>query len=133
MSSQRSIRRYSLAVQQQVVQEIESGKYSIRQAQQLYDIGGSQTIARWLRRHGKQHLLSTIIHIQMQDERPKIQQLEARVRELEGALANAHLEKICLQGLVEVLEEEDGERVKKKIAQRPSNERDRLRRLLGRS
>lgn len=44
MSDQRTIIRYSAAFKQQVVVEIESGKFSIAKTRKIYDIGGGSTI-----------------------------------------------------------------------------------------
>ena len=50
-------KRYSQAFKQQVVSEIESGIYTISQAQHLYRIGSNSTIRNWLRACFKSHLI----------------------------------------------------------------------------
>ena len=123
-------RRYSTAFQLKVVREIEQGKYTASQARRLYDIGGKSTIAKWLQRHGRSHLLSEVVQVRMKSETSKIKQLEQRIRELEKVLADAQLEKFALQGLVQVMDENSGGALKKKVEQMPSTERERLLRLL---
>src|SRR5688572_18892614 len=105
MSSEKTIRRYSSAFKRKVVEEIEQGQVSLSRARQLYDIGGGSTIQKWLRLYGKQHLLHTVVHIQMQDEPTRIQKLEQRIKELERALVDTQVEKICAQGYLQVLAE----------------------------
>lgn len=123
-------KRYSTAFQLKVVREIEEGKYTCRHARDLYDIGGKSTIAKWLQRHGKQHLLTEVVQVRMKTEQDKVKQLQDRIRELERALADSQIEKVYLQGLVQVMDEATGETLKKKAADLPLSERERLLRLL---
>ena len=54
---QRIVRRNSACFKQQVVAELENGRFdSIEAARRHYEIGGSMTIQKWLRRLGKNHL-----------------------------------------------------------------------------
>lgn len=114
MKKQIIFSRYSLAFKQKVVKEIESGKLGIEEARKLYDIKGGSTIQSWLRGLGKAHLLNKVIHIQMKDEKDKIKDLEKQKKELESALAQAHLKIIVLESTVKVLEEKTEEGIKKR-------------------
>jgi transposase-like protein len=114
------IKRYSLAFKQKVVSEIESGQLSIGDARCLYDITGNETIQKWIRRFGKDHLLNKVVRIEMRDEKDRIRELEKRIRELESALANEHLRNIVLESLVEVAKEDYGIDLKKKHGREPS-------------
>ena len=98
----RKIFRYSIAFQQKVVDEIERGEINICRAQNIYDIKGGSTIQGWIRKLGKNHLLSKVIRVEMKDEKDKIKQLEQKVKKLESALAMEHLKSISLEALVEV-------------------------------
>jgi transposase len=121
MKEARIIRRYSQAFRQKVVSEIENGKLTISEAMRLYDIGGAETIPRWIRKLGKTQLLNKVIHIQMKDEPDKIKQLEKQKRELESALAQAQLKIITLESTVKVLEEKSGIKLKKKTGMKSSS------------
>lgn len=114
MRTGRKIYRYSIAFKQKVVSEIENGKLTITGAQKVYDIRGGETIQKWMKKFGKTHLLNKVIHIQMKDELDKLKALEKQKRELESALAQAHLKIITLESTVRVLEEKTEERLKKK-------------------
>ncbi len=105
MKDKRAKVSYSEAFKQKVVNEIENGILTKSEARRLYNIGGSTTIQRWLRQLGKSHLINKVIHIQMKDEIDKLKELEKQKRELESALANAHLKIIALEETVKVLEE----------------------------
>lgn len=114
MYKQRIFHRYSQAFKQKVVSEIESGKFTISQAQKVYDILGADTIQKWLQKFGKTHLLNKVIHIKMKDEKDKIKELERQKRELESALAQAQLKIITLESTIQVLEEKTDTKLKKR-------------------
>lgn len=116
MKEQRIFRRYSTAFKQKVVNEIENGKLTISEAKLVYDIRGDGTIQIWMRKFGKTHLLNKVIHIEMKDEPNKIKELEKQKKQLESALAQAHLKIITLESTVKVLEEKRGVKLKKKTA-----------------
>ena len=104
-TEQKIVYRYSTAFKQKVVGEIESGGLTISEAQRLYGINGATTIQAWIKKLGKSHLLNKIVRIEMKDEKDRIKELEKKVRDLESALANAHVKNIALESLIEVAEE----------------------------
>jgi transposase-like protein len=115
---QRVINRYSSAFKLKVVNEIESGKLSINQAMEIYDIAGGATISRWIRNLGKSHLLSKIVRIEMKDETDKVKELKERVRQLEKLLANKELDNLMNEAFLELLAEDnevDLDEFKKKV------------------
>src|SRR5512136_3256971 len=101
--------RYSEAFKLQVVRELEQGRFgSVEAAQRAYGVKGSSTVARWIRRFGKDHLLGKVVRVMKADEQAEIQALRKRVRELEGALADAHLDLKLADAYVELACEEAG-------------------------
>ena len=117
----RIIKRYSIAFQQKVVSEIESGELSIGDARRLYDITGNETIQKWIRKFGKNHLLNKVVRIEMKDEKDRIKELEKKIRQLESALSNEHIKNIVLESLVDIAREKYGIDLKKKNGQKQSN------------
>ena len=113
MSDQKTIIRYSTAFKQKVVSEIESGKLTIAKAKKIYDIKGDHTIQYWIKKLGKNHLLSKVVRIEMKDEKDKIKELERQKQQLESALAQAHLKIICLESVIECVDEHYSIDVKK--------------------
>ncbi len=113
MREQGSIIRYSRAFKQKVVNEIEEGKYSIAQARNIYDIGGGDTIHKWIKRMGKNHLISKIVRVEMRGETDKLKELNKKIKVLESALANERIKTIALESLMEVAEERYGVDFKK--------------------
>jgi len=104
MSGEKIVKRYSLAFKQKVVSDIESGKLSVYQAQKLYDIASNATIPSWIKKLGKNHLLAKVIRIEMPNELSKLKALERQKRELESALAQAHLRVLSLESLIGCVE-----------------------------
>jgi transposase len=112
------IKHYSSAFKLKVVNEIESGKLSINQAKEIYDIGGNTTISRWIKNLGRNHLLSKIVRIEMKDENDKLKELKERVRQLEKLLANKELDGLMNEAFLDLLAEDQGvdlEEFKKKV------------------
>jgi len=113
MSGPKLIIRYSTAFKQKVVSEIESGKITIAKANKIYDIKGSHTVQNWIKKFGKNHLLSKVMRVEMKNEHDRIKELEKQNQLLESALAQAHLKIICLESSVECVEEHYNIDVKK--------------------
>ena len=85
--------RYSEAFKLQVVRDFEQGKFeSATAAGQAYGVNGRGTVARWVQRFGKDHLLGKMVWVMKADEETELRALRKRVRELEKALAYAHLD-----------------------------------------
>lgn len=116
---QKITKRYSIAFKQKVIKEIESGKITNSEARRLYDIKGMGTIKTWMKKLGKLHLLNKVVRIELKDEVSKLNQLEKEKKELESALANAHLKLITYESLIEVAEEELGVDLKKNLKSVP--------------
>ena len=114
-ANQGTIKQYSTAFKRKVINEIESGKLSKEGARKLYGIGGGTTIQNWIKQFGKLHLLNKIVRIELKDEVSKLKQLEKEKKELESALAQAHLKLVVYESIIEVAEEELGKDLKKNL------------------
>jgi len=124
----KNVIRYSEAFKRQVVKEIEEGKFrTFKEAREKYGIKGCATIAHWLKKYGKEHLLPRKVRIEMPDEQNTIKQLKKRIKQLEKALADAQVGEVINQAYFEVLCEQVGitdiEGYKKKLA-KSSREKD---------
>lgn len=85
--------RYSEAFKLQVVRDLEQGRFAnVGAAGRAYGVTGAETVATWVRRYGKNHLLSKAIRVMKVDEQAEVKALRKRVRELERALADAHID-----------------------------------------
>ena len=117
--------RYSEAFKLQVVREVESGRHrNCSEASAVYGIRGAGTVARWVRRYGKSHLLRKVVRVETADERREIERLRAQVKEFQAALSEAHLElrleRSYLKLACRAAGEQDVEAFKKKHAGTPS-------------
>jgi transposase-like protein len=89
--------RYSEAFKRQVVNELESGKHnSIECARRAYGITGNGTVPRWVRKYGREDLLPKIVRIETLKERDELKEARKRIRDLEAAVADAHIDH-CLE------------------------------------
>lgn len=89
----RDVRQYSEAFKLQVLRELEEGKFSsARAAARAYDIRGGWTIHQWIRGYGKTHLLNKVVRVETPKEVDEMKEMRKRVRALEEALSDAHLE-----------------------------------------
>ena len=120
--------RYSEAFKQQVVSELEDGRYgSPYEASQAYGIRGAPTVARWVREYGKSHLLRKVVRVEKQGEPGEIKRLKERVRQLETSLADAHMDWALEKSFFEILCERtdtDVESFKKKHGGKWSTRRE---------
>ena len=108
--------RYSEALKQKVVEEVSKGKISIAQARRNYDIRGHMTIQRWMRDYDKLlNIRKEVVFITKKNESMKVKQLKKEKQELESALAQAQLKIISLESTLEVISEEYGDDLKKKL------------------
>jgi transposase-like protein len=88
-----SIVRYSEAFKQQLLRELEEGKFaSVQAAARAYGIRGRATLQHWMRRYGRTHLLRKVVRVETPKEVNEAKELRKRVRELEKALADAHID-----------------------------------------
>jgi len=114
LNRNRTLVKYSLAFKQKVVREIEEEKVSKSEACKLYNIKGGSTIQQWIKKMGKNHLLNKIVRIELTDEINMLKQREKEKRELESALAQAHLKIMSLEKMIEIAGRDYGEDLKKK-------------------
>lgn len=93
----RNVIRYSEAFKRQVVDEVARGKYSSPyKAQQAYAIRGTTTVYKWIRKYGREDLLPKRIRIETMEEIDHLKEARKRIKELEAALADAHIDH-CLE------------------------------------
>ena len=94
------IRRYSISFKQQVIKELELGA-SKGSIQKKYGIKGGETINKWLRKFGRQHLINQVIRIETMEEKDKIKYLEAELKKAKLALADSLLAQRSLEVVIE--------------------------------
>jgi len=119
--------RYSQAFKQQVVLELEQGQHgSIESARRKYGIGGSTTVLTWVRQYGREDLLPKRVRIETLKERDELAEARKRIRNLEAAVADAHMDYCLEKGFLQAALDRLGEDVdgfKKKHAMTLSDTR----------
>ena len=105
----RQVVRYSEAFKMQVIKELESGEVpTIAVARERYGIRGGGTIQRWMRKYGKNHLISKVVEVKTPKDLDQIKALKQRVKELEKALAQTQVRAVLNESFYEVVCEEHG-------------------------
>jgi activator of 2-hydroxyglutaryl-CoA dehydratase len=96
--------RYSEAFKQQVISELEAGKFrGPFAAGRAYGIrGGCTTIKGWLRKYGRDDLMPRRTTITTMAEQDETKALKKRVRELEKALADTHMKELLGEAYLEI-------------------------------
>ncbi len=103
----RSQKDYSLAFKLMVVDEVEKGYQSYRQAQDKYGIQGHASVLRWLRKYGRLNW-NGVNHMKYSDTpQKKIKDLEKKVKKLE-------LEKEVLNKAIDIADEKFSTNIRKK-------------------
>jgi transposase-like protein len=119
----RSQRDYTLAFKLSVVDQVEKGEMTYKQAQYRYGIQGRSTVLVWLRKHGRMdwHNLSPATR---RDAQMNEQQLpltpDQRIKELEVQLKEANEKARLFEAMLDVIKNEYGISIPKKPSGRSS-------------
>ena len=116
--AKRSQRDYTLTFKLSVVDQVEKGELSYKEAQRRYGIQGRSTVLVWLRKHGRQDW-SHGASIRTQRTRPMDEPTlpltpEQRIKELEEQLALANQKARFFEDVVDVLKNDYGVSIVKK-------------------
>lgn len=116
--TKRTQQDYSLAFKLSIVDQVEKGEMTYKQAQDRYGIQGCSTVLVWLRKHGRpdwSYGTPKILQQRPVMEKLKTEQTpEQRIKELEQQLTESKQKADFFEALVNVLENDYGVRVVKK-------------------
>jgi transposase len=111
----RTQRDYTLAFKLAVVEQVEKGELSYKQAQQRYGIQGRSTVLAWLRKHGRQGWGSAASCAAMpRDKTPLPLTPEQQIKTLQVQLQQANEKAQLFEAVLDVLKKDYGVRVVKK-------------------
>jgi transposase-like protein len=111
----RTQRDYPLAFKLAVVQQVEKGEMTYRQAQDRYAIQGRSTVLKWLRKFGQLDWRSPSPARKCGANMPKIPLTpEQRIKELEQQLAESEVKAPFFEAVVKVMNTEFGATLTKK-------------------
>jgi len=109
---------YTLAFKLSVVEQIEKGELTYKEAQRRYGIQGRSTVLVWLRKHGHQRWDAVASSARMRNslniDGSKPPTPEQRIKELEVQLKDAQEKAQLFEAVLNVLKKDYGVRVVKK-------------------
>lgn len=116
--TKRTQRDYTLAFKLSVVDQVEKGEVTYKEAQQRYGIQGRSTVLVWLRKHGGQRWDAVASSARMSQPlhpgAPKPPTPEQRIKALEVQLKDAQDKAQLFEAVLDVLKKDYGVRVVKK-------------------
>ncbi len=111
--SRRTQRDYTMGFKLQVVDAVEKGDMTYKQAQKIYGIQGRSTVLTWLRKHGKLDWTQPV-RLAM-PKTPKAKETPAqKIKRLERELEDERLRNLLLNEVVDILDSEHGMSLRKK-------------------
>lgn len=117
----RTQRDYTMAFKLSIVEQVEKGELTYKQAQAKYGIQGRTTVLKWLRKHGRQGWGRAASSAAMPiDKAPTPLTPEQKIKALEVQLAQAQERAKFFEAVVDVLKKDYGVRVVKKRAGKSS-------------
>ena len=126
LKNSQTVRRYSQAFRRKVLLELTEGKYTKNEVIRLYGMNPA-TLYDWIRKMKRLDLLNHRVRIEMADEKDKIKELQARIKELEGALVQTQLEHLKSEAYLAVTMEELGYNDKSELPKKPKAKRSKRR------
>ena len=112
---------YSQGFKQQVVSEIESGKFTKDGARRHYQIKGKSTVLNWIRKFGNLHQIKAENRIVMQNEKDEITLLRSENAQLKIAnqllinqVSESQIKAQIFERMIEITEQDLGIDIKKK-------------------
>jgi transposase len=116
--SKRSQRDYSLGFKLGVVEQVEKGSLTYKQAQRQYGIQGRSTVLVWLRKYGNLDWRLPRQHVMEPDKKPTPEQ---RIKQLEAALKEEQDRNLIYKTMFDLLQKEHGLALPKKSLPKQSN------------
>jgi transposase-like protein len=115
--------RYSEAFKMALVRELEEGGQPFDTVRRKYGVGGAGILQKWARKYGRGDL-GKVIRVEKPNEVDERDQMKRRIKALETALADAHLDLVIERAYTKIAceragIEEVGEFKKKAVGKLP--------------
>ena len=108
----RTQRDYNLGFKLAVVEQVEKGEMTYRQAQAVYGIQGRSTVLVWLRKHGSLDWSKPGIYVM---KTPKAKETPAqKIKRLEKQLADERLKNEILNRMIDISDQQYATGIRKK-------------------
>lgn len=109
----RTQKDYTFAFKLNVVESVEKGDMTYKQAQKIYGIQGKSTVLMWLRKHGSQ---DWSIPMKNLNKSPKANETPAqKIKRLEKELGDEKLRNLLYEEMIRIADEQYGTSLKKKF------------------
>lgn len=106
----RTQRDYNMGFKLAVVDQVEKGELTYKQAQSRYGIQGRSTVLNWLRKHGKLDWSTT----RQSAMSPLKETPEQKIKRLERELEDERVRVMVMDGMITIMDEEYGAGLRKK-------------------
>lgn len=114
----RSQRNYNMAFKLAVIDEVEKGNMTYKQAQERYGIQGKSTVLVWLRKHGNLDWTNPNLHFM---STPNSKETPAQtIKRLEKQLADEKLKNHILNKMIDISDKQYGTAIRKKYSSKQS-------------
>ena len=110
----RTQRDYTLGFKLQVVDAVEKGEMTYKQAQAVYGIQGRSTVVTWLRKHGKMDWTHNPRKNAMYKTTKPNESPAQKIKRLERELEDERIRNLFLNEVVDILDSEHGTNLRKK-------------------
>lgn len=111
--TKRTQRDYTLGFKLSVVERVEKGDFTYKQAQKHYGIQGRSTVLTWLRKHGKLDWTSAVrSNFMTKTEETPAQKIKRLERELEDEKIKNHVKDL----MIDIFDDEYGAGLRKKFS-----------------
>ncbi len=107
----RTQRDYTLTFKLTVVEQVEKGELTYKQAQARYGIQGRSTVLMWLRKHGRQDWHNPRLTLMTQSNPTP----EQRIKELERKLEDEKIRNLVLNEMIDYIDTTQGTQLRKKL------------------
>ena len=107
----RTQKDYTLGFKLAVVEQVEKGDFTYKQAQKAYGIQGRSTVLVWLRKHGKLDWSNPESHALMSKSKETPAQ---KIKRLERELETLRLRDMVKDKMIDIMDEEYGAGLRKK-------------------
>jgi transposase len=106
----RTQRDYNMGFKLAVVDQVEKGEMTYKQAQSRYGIQGRSTVLNWLRKHGKLDWSTTRQPTMSQSQETP----EQKIKRLEKELEDERIRVMVMDGMITIMDQEYGAGLRKK-------------------
>lgn len=115
----RTQRDYNMAFKLAIVEQIERGDLTYKQAQRTYGIQGKSTVLVWLRKHGRLNWFNPQTAMAKSKETPA-----QKIKRLERQLADEQLKNKILNKMIDLSDQQHGTSIRKKFSPKQSGASD---------